>query len=121
MSVFASIAAEFKKIFGWLNSQKVQVAIEKMAKVALKAAPIVDEISKLVPNPTFQAVVAAYDKYAVPFEQKETTDPILLGNYLLNLASSVVGKKLTAAGMSETTLALNSGVQMALTALRAGK
>jgi len=116
VSILETIANEFKKVWAWIDSNKVQNALASAAQLALEAAPIVAEIEAAVPNKTFQEVAAAYQNYGIPFLQAETTDPAQIGNYLLNLGTQLLAKKLPPATASTTLL--NTAVQIAVSVLK---
>ena len=119
MSFITSFVNDLKKVWVWLNSPKTQAALQQASALALEAAPIVAEISLLVPNSTFAEVAAAYQKYGVPFAVQATTDPTQIGNYLLNLATSVLQKNLPKSQLPVTVSLLNTAVQLAVTSLQA--
>jgi hypothetical protein len=119
MSFITSLVNELKKIWAWLDSPKTQAALQQAAALALEAAPIVAEISLLVPNSTFAEVAAVYQKYGVPFAATVTADPTQIGNYLLNLATIVLQKNLPKTQSSVAVSLLNTAVQLAVTALKA--
>jgi len=119
MSFITSFVTELKKIWAWLDSPKAQAALQEASQLALEAAPIVAEISQLAPNSTFAEVAAAYQKYGVPFASTVTTDPTQIGNYLLNLATTVLQKNLPKTQAAPAVSLLNTAVQMAVTSLKA--
>jgi hypothetical protein len=112
--IFVTIA----HFFGSPKAQALERAIEQ---AAINAEPIVRVIASLVPNRTFQEVVGAYEKYAIPFAITELqyTDPalhpILEGASLRDLAVGVLQKSHKDAASST----LNAAVELAVVASKA--
>ena len=115
--------SELKKIWGWLTSPAAEKALQEAASFALTAAPIVEQIATLTgASPTFEKVIAAYDKFGVPAVQlAATSNPTQLGNYLLNLATTVLQKNLTPSQGPVAVNLLNTAVQLAVTAYKNGQ
>lgn len=120
MSFITKVVDGLKKVWSWLDSPKAEAALEQAAQLALEAGPIVAEIAQLAPNSTFAEVSAAYTKYGVPFAAQATTDPTQVGNCLLNLATLVLQKNLKPGQAVPAVNLLNTAVQLAVTALKAG-
>lgn len=118
MNIFEKAVQDIEKVF---SSNAAKAALETAASLALQAAPIVSAIEALVPstNRTVQSVEAAYAKYAIPVATQIANDPTSIGNALLNLATQVMAKNLSASQTTISTNLLNTAVQMAVTALKA--
>jgi hypothetical protein len=126
MIKFSQLIADIEGIPGdigkFFSNPKVDAAIKEAATLAIDAQPYVAEIEAITAplvSPagvlTEAAVTAAYNHYAVPLLNVAMNTPAQLGNALLNLATMQVAKLKPSA----TTTAINTGVQLATTALRA--
>jgi hypothetical protein len=117
MSIFTAIGGAFKKLWKIITSPAVQKAIESAVDLVPLALPIVQELTTLDPKTaTIADVIAMYQKYRVDLVGSIKQDPISIGNALLNLATALV--KLQAP--SKTTSIIQTAIQLALVALKAG-
>lgn len=116
MNIFQKAIQSLESFF---NSGKAKAAIEEAAALAVEAAPIVQMISALVPIRTVQNIVATYETYAVPVATQITSDPTSMNNALLNLATALLAKKLSAQKLTVATSILNTAIQLAVIAAKA--
>lgn len=102
----------FQRIFHWFGSPKGQAIAKAIENAAVDAEPLVEAIAVLVPNRNFQTIVAAYEKYGVPFAMTESqlSDPVQQGVALRDLATAVLKKN----HQDTTVNALNAAVELAL-------
>lgn len=112
MSWLSSLWNALRSVFGFFGTDKGKQTLKTIAQLAEQAAPVVQALNILCPNKTFAEVAAAYQTYAVPFAQQMTSDPALIGNYMLNLATELLRKR-----FPESTTLLNSAIQLALVAV----
>ncbi len=107
-----SIVNFFQKIFHWFSSPQGQAVAKAIESAAIDAEPLVEAIALAVPNQNFQAIAAAYEKYAVPFAMTETQlqDPAQQGLALRDLATAVLKKNHQDASAN----VLNAAVELAL-------
>jgi len=113
MNIVKSI---IQKIVSFFTSGKAEAALTEAAELIPKALPIVQEIEALVPNRTDQEILAAFQKFAVPFASQLLATPITQRGYLLlQLATQVLAAR--APGVA--TNILNTAVQLAVTGSRA--
>lgn len=113
-----SISDFFAKIIAFFHKPAVEAAFSTVAQIVQIAQPIVQEIAALTPNRTVQEIATAYAQYGVPLAASISSDPTSAGNALLNLATQVVLKQL--GGNSVAVNLVNTAVQIAVTALKAG-
>lgn len=80
--------------------------------IAVDAEPLVEAIAAAVPSRSFQTILAAYEKYGVPFAMTESqlTDPAQQGLALRDLATAVLKKN----HQDATANALNAAVELAV-------
>ena len=102
----------FTAIGHWFSSSRGQSILKQIEAFAVEAEPLVEAISSLVPNRTFQEVNSAYEKYMIPFAMTESqiSDPIQQGLALRDLATSVLKKN----HQDASATALNAAVELAL-------
>jgi hypothetical protein len=120
MSIFQDIENGLKKVWEVVTSPKAKAAVAKAASLVSIAVPIVQEISTMI-NPassTVAQVVAAYNKYGVPLVNTYERDPTSIGNAALNLATTLLQKKLPASEGTVATNILQTAVQLAVTAVK---
>jgi hypothetical protein len=93
------------------KAKAVEAAIES---AAITAQPLVAAIAAAIPNRTFTEIVAAYDKYGVPFAKTESqlTDPTAKALALRDLATSILAKN----HQTATVQILNTAVEIAVAA-----
>ncbi len=89
------IVSFLQGIAHWFKSSAGQAAIRQVEQAAIDAEPIVAGIALLVPNRNFQAIAAAYSKWAIPFLKTEVqlSDPGAQGVALRDLAVAVLRAK----------------------------
>lgn len=109
-----NIKGIFSAIGHFFTSPKAQAIERAIEQAAVDAQPLVEAISLAVPNRTFQQVVAAYEKYAVPFAMTELqlSDPAQQGLALRDLATAVLKKNHQDKGAN----VLNAAVELAVAA-----
>ncbi len=108
------------KIFSIFTSDKAKKALETAASISEIATPIVAQIAYLTPNRTDDEIMAAYAKYGVPFFGVVRNDPNGIGNALLNLGTQAVTARLPAQYLGIATSTIQTAVQIAVTARKAG-
>ena len=84
----------FKKLEGFFTSGKAAKVAEEVAHLTQLAAPIVADISAMVPNKTLAEVTLAYEKYGVPLANQIIANPsnTAIENAMQNLAVNLLQK-----------------------------
>jgi hypothetical protein len=105
-----------QKIVEFFTSAKAEAALNQAAALVPKAMPIVQDLAALAPNKTDQEILAAYQKYAVPFASQLLTTPVPQRGYLLlQLASQVLAKNVPSVAGN----IIDTAVQLAVTGTKA--
>jgi hypothetical protein len=100
------------KVVSFFSSKKAEAALLQAVELVPKALPIVKEIAKLTPNRTDDEIVAAFEKFCVPFASTYlATPPSKRGYVLLQLASQVLAARVPGVA----TNILNTAIQLAVT------
>ena len=126
MSIFTKLEEEIqaglKSLEKFFQPGKAQAAIQEAANLINEALPIVQEIDALVGgNKTLERIETIYAKYGEPFldSAKDISNPNALNNALMNLATSLLQKKLSTTKGPIATSLLNTAIQLAVTSLHA--
>ncbi len=100
------------RILGFFASDKAQAALNLAASLVPTALPIVTAIAAATPNRTDDELVAAFTRFAVPFDTAYLATPADQRGYvLMHLATQMMAAKVP----SVATTVLNAAVQFAVT------